>query len=129
MVITELTKELIEAGKKLIEELDSAKINVKAALWIYSQDTESWKLIIAIPGIDETGPRSAYRKIQQILTKTENLDELSLEDIVIVSPKKFDLLSFLRSVFKTGKKVSHIRLSNVIINGILIPDLLIYRLL
>jgi hypothetical protein len=46
MVETGLTRELIDAGAKLVEKLDERGLAPDAAFWLYSPEEEAWKLLL-----------------------------------------------------------------------------------
>ncbi len=127
MVGTTLVKEWIEAGKRLTEALDKAKLQVVASLWFYDPDSDGWRLIIASPLVDQEGPLEAYRAIQKVLGALDQKD-LSLSDISVVSPNH-DLVKLLRNAIHTGKDISEIRFARNRINDQFIEDSYIYRLL
>ena len=127
MVINTLTDELIKEGVNLLEKLDTLGINVNAAFWIFSPDTEYWKLMISFPGIEVKGPKAMYSKVQKALSKITKRHAVSLDDIVLVKLNA-PILQLLRMAIRTGPGIHGIRFSNNVINGQLIADAYIYRL-
>ena len=117
----------MEAGKALLKKLDEVKFKVKAALWLYMPDPEEWRLVLASPSIDTDGPKRAYETVQSQLQGIGQKDILSLQNISLVSPRD-KLIKALKSVIKTGKEISHIRLTRNVINGLFLEDAYIYRL-
>ena len=117
----------MEAGKALLKRLDEVKFKVKAALWLYMPDPEEWRLVLASPSIDTDGPKKAYEKVQSELQESDGRSELSLQNISLVSPHD-KLIKALKTTIKTGKEMSHIRLTRNVINGLFIEDAYIYRL-
>jgi len=128
MVAITLTEKLIEGGKCLIEELDTSGIKVNGALWIFFQEEGFWKLMLSFPDVDKSGPKSAYSKVQKALSKLTKKDGLSLDDIAIAKSSS-PLLHLLKKVVHTGTGISGIRFSNNVVNGQLIADAYIYRLI
>lgn len=127
MVRTTLVKGWIEAGKKLTEALDEAKVQLVASLWFFDPDTNEWRLIIASPLVDKKGPLEAYRAIQKVLDGLQQ-EELSLSDISAVSPNH-DIVKLLRLAMKTSGGISGIRFTRNRINDQFIEDSYIYRLM
>jgi len=128
---TALVGKDIEIGKKIIEALDNAKFDVRAALWFYLSDSDRWRFIVASPIVDKKGPKKAYEAIQSILNKSlPELPEsgISLNDISVVSPKD-ELIRLLRSAIRTNHKITSIRFRQSTINNIFIDDVYIYRML
>lgn len=118
----------MKAGEALLKKLDEDKFKVRAALWLYMPDPEEWRLVLALPDIDADGPKKAYEKVQSELQELDGRSELSLENISLVSPRD-KLIKALRTIIKTGKEISHIRLSKNVINNVFIEDAYIYRLI
>ncbi|MBN2024575.1 MAG: hypothetical protein JW809_17480 [Pirellulales bacterium] len=116
----------IELGAELIRRLDRADFGVHAALWLFRTEEEQWRLMIATPRFDEEGPKRAYRRLQRVLRTSKPSLELSLLQIGLVSPED-PLIKTLGLAVKTGDGISQIRFSRNTINGVYIPDALIYR--
>ena len=116
----------INEGKKLIEAIDEAGITLQAALWFYLSESDEWRFMIALPVIDQTGPKKTYKIIQSILSKMEPLG-ISLKDISIVSPNH-NLIKVLKMVISTGPGIQGIRMKRNMVNNIFIEDIYIYRI-
>lgn len=128
MVDKTLTKEMIAAGKRLLEILDEERINPAAALWFYYPEYERWKLLIAEYEVGSTGSMDLYRQIREVLeTRKDELSDLQLFDVVLVKPDE-PLLRLLRKATKTSAGVSGMRLRNNVVNGTVIEDSYVYRL-
>jgi hypothetical protein len=123
-----LTQDMIDAGRKLIEDLDKAELSIRAALWLYLSETNVWRMIFAMPEVRIDGPRKVYKKVQMVLKKTpDDQLKIALRDISVVDD--FDpLIKLLKSALKTGSGISGVRFSSNTINGHLIKDAYIYRL-
>ncbi len=82
MVKETLTKEMIEAGADLTHRLDEAHLRVSASLWLYTPDSNLWRLIIASPAVRKDGPKKVYQKIQSVLPKiSDNVSTIPLKDM------------------------------------------------
>ena len=127
MVASTLTEEQIKAGEALIKAGDTSDLRIDSAFWFYFQDQETWKLMLSVKGVETTGPKSIYNKLQKLITKTIIAEQLTLSEVALVKPKA-PLLSLLRTAIKTGPGISGIRFTGNVINGQLIPDAYIYRL-
>ncbi|MCX6149325.1 MAG: hypothetical protein NTX22_02235 [Ignavibacteriales bacterium] len=128
MVKNNISTEMVNEGISLIKKLDSLEMQPEAALWFYDVDKNSWKFIIAEKNLKKEGPKSLYKKIQILLLNSPNeFPIISLSDIVLLDEKE-QLISLLRSAYRTGKGISNIRFSQNVINGTMIEDALIYRL-
>lgn len=116
----------MEAGERLVRDLDKSGLTVTAALWFYMSDSDEWRLILAMPVVDEKGPRVAYEQVQAQL-KSLSQYELSLQNISVVSPGD-DLIKLLGAAINTGSDIAHMRFTRNIINGVFIEDAYVYRL-
>jgi hypothetical protein len=121
-----LVTELIEDGKRLIEALDAAKFDVRAALWFYFSDANEWRLIIASPFVDNSGPMKAFEVIQKEIGKISPTLGIRLRNIVVVSPQD-RLIKLMKIAIGTGPGISGIRFTQNVINNVLIEDAFIYR--
>ena len=129
MVTKDISKESIESGKILLEELDKAEIKVDAAFWFFFSDSSSWKLVFSLPQEIKKGPKKAYSVIQKVYSKIGNkLPGLSINDVVL-SNIADPLIKILKVMIHTGPEISEIRLTQNMINGTFIEDAVMYRLL
>ena len=83
MVEANLTKELIDAGAKLVEKLDKRGLSPDAAFWLYSPEEQTWKLVLVEVKLAKRGPKAAYAEIQKILASEKDLGNLRLDDLVL----------------------------------------------
>lgn len=128
MVAMTLTKEMIDAGSALVRMLDERGIQPNAAFWFYFSDISQWKLVLAEVSLGAEGPRQIYKNIQETIHANKaDLDELSLEDITLAKPDA-PIVALLRMAIRTGPGISGIRFSNNVINGTVIEDAYIYRI-
>ena len=128
MVNMSLSRTQIEAGAELIRRADAGGVNVKAAMWIRSEDQPEWRLLFAISGLKKSGPRAMYTRLQFFLKKKPPIDGVTLSDIVVEEPSS-TVLQNMRMLFRTGPGISAIQLSNNMMNGERLPDAYMYRLL
>ena len=91
-----LTKEMIDAGANVLHHLNKAKFDVQAALWIYRLESNSWRLVFALPEVEKDGPLKSYTKIRRVLSQIpDNQPRLTLSDIK-VSKTNHGLITALR---------------------------------
>jgi hypothetical protein len=129
MVETHLTNEMIDIGAAFVRKLDEHGLRPDAAFWFYFSEEPKWKLIIAQANIGTEGPKKIYQKIQKILADyPEEISGLSLDDVTLSRPDA-PLISLLRVAIRTGPGISGIRFKNNAINGTLIEDAYIYRII
>lgn len=128
MVATTLTDELIEDGESILVKIDESEMKVDAALWFYFQDDQMWKLMLSVKGVDREGPRKMYGQVQKLMAKKPRAKDLTLDDVTLLNPDA-PLLQLMRTAVKTGPGISGIRFTGNAIDGQLIPDAYIYRLM
>ena len=117
---------MVNTGRELIEQLDNKNLSINSALWLYSSDSDSWKLLIASPLVRHKGPRHLYKLIQSALLRFQRRP-ISLSDISVLDDKN-KMISNLKSAVHTGQGLANIRFTHNFVNGILIEDAYIYRL-
>jgi len=128
MVKGPLVDRLTASGRRLVELLDKARVNLRSALWLYRPESEDWVLVLALPEVASQGPRAAYRRIERVFSSDRaELAPLKLDDVMVVMPTD-PLLQLLGHTIQTGPSISEIRFSQNRIGDTLIEDALIYRL-
>ena len=129
MVGPDLRHERIKSGAALLEQLDSAGVRVDMALWHYSSQRENWRLILSLPKLARKAPLRAYEAIQNAYNRipAEQRD-LDLTDITL-SPAYHELLKRLRVARRKGELRQGIRISHHGLQGMLIEDAYIYRVI
>jgi hypothetical protein len=138
VVVTDaLTPEMVEAGADLLRQLDQANLPVKAAFWMHREESASWRLMLALPGVKTTGSGKYYSAILKILNAVKVIDcisqeklltpQVSLQNITVMDADD-PLISVLKSAFNTGDEIATLRVPPLVLKGVPIDDLLIYRL-
>jgi hypothetical protein len=117
---------MIGAGGALVRKLDERGLQPDDAFWLYSSDTQEWKLVIAEVKFGKQGPRETYRQIQNAIAALDN-EPISLDSVALARPDA-PMVSLLRSAVRTGPGINGIRFTNNVINGTVIEDAYIYRL-
>jgi hypothetical protein len=126
MVAVALTDEMIGAGGALVRKLDERGLRPDDAFWLYSSDTERWKLVIAEVRFGKQGPRETYKQIQNAIAALDN-EPIALASVTLARPDA-PLVASLRSAVRTRPGIDGIRVTNDVINGLVIEDAYIYRL-
>ena len=118
-----------EAGDRITRAIDAADLDLQAALWFYSPDSNGWRLLISTPLVDTEGPKKVYSKIQKTIGNIleQYQDNISLQDISLISPSH-NLIATLRSAVTTGGNIGNIRFTGNVINNVLVEDALIYKI-
>ena len=126
MVTAILSSEMIEFGRRVIEQLDSDGIRIDAAFWFLLSEQETWKLMLSGPELTAKGPHAAYKAVQESLS---NIPEPTVTlDAVAILKSDSPLIGLLRAGIRTGPGISGIRFSKNVVAGNLIEDAYIYRL-
>lgn len=128
MVKEQLTPEMIQLGKLLIERLDKTSLMVQSALWFYIEESEKWRFIIASPQVKKQGPKKVYQQIQKEITSVKSDNKISLKDISVIE-EDHSLIKLMSLAVGTTENISEIRFSRNTVNGHFIEDALIYRLI
>ena len=116
----------IDAGKRLLQALDIAKIKVDAAFWFYREASEDWRLYIATPLVQELGPRMAYSKVLDVL-REERIQDLDFWKLSVVDVTD-NLVTVLRLAVSTDAGISDISVNGNSVNGVYIRAAHIYRM-
>ncbi|MBI1749191.1 MAG: hypothetical protein HY234_05140 [Acidobacteria bacterium] len=122
-----LREEKISAGRKLIELLDTDGIDVVAAYWLFREESNDWRLVLATSLVDSEGPRKTYSRIQVMLdARPDEFPWLNLRNITVVSPED-SFVRVLRTAIRTDRGLHSIRFSRSRINDVFVEDAYIYR--
>jgi len=128
MVKPDLTTEMIDAGRQLLELMDRQSFPAPACFWFYFPESDRWRFVIASPDVRVHGPHAAYRKIEALARKVPNAAELFAPGDLTVVKDNDPLVLLLRKAIATGPGISGIRFTANAINGTFIDDAYIYRL-
>ena len=116
----------IEAGKVLLQELDSKQFNITTAMWFFYPDIKEWKLLLYSPQFEKKEPTHLYTEISKIITGLgEKVSSISLEMTKLVL-KTDPLLKMFKGIIR-AEGISTIRMTSNYFNGIYVEDALIYR--
>ena len=128
LVGNQLTADMIKSGGLIVTALDKLNLIVKGAFWLLLPDQHVWRLVIASPEVRRAGPKAVYRKVVSALHRLPSeASPVGTKDISVVEDKD-PLVVLLRSMISTGPGVSGIRFSKNVINGQLIEDAYLYRM-
>ena len=73
----------IDEGRRFLELLSEAKIKVQAALWQWSESSGEWQFLIVTPLVEKLGLKEAYRRLDDILSTTENRPAIDLLNVYL----------------------------------------------
>ena len=127
-MVEEILVEQREAGLRLVKSLREAGIKIKAAFWSFSTEDQGWKLVIATPSYDEFGPLITYDRIQKVLEKNPEIENLiRLHDIRATSNKN-RVIKELHHKLGSLKSPLEASVSLTGFSGDLIEDVYVYQL-
>ena len=116
----------VEQGKTTLSALDAAGLDVRAAYWIFDDDSQTWRFTLAEPTVDVKGTHALYESMARALGGRP--DALPLREVYVVSPDD-RLVSLVRMAIATpGNAVSGITFTGNVVKGNRIPDMFIYRM-
>lgn len=122
------SEQMLLAGEALIKRLDETDAKVQAAFWILDAEDKTWKLTIVSPLVESDGPKSYYRRINDINESAKPDEEvIALHDISVSDTHNRIVEAIKRSAFGSGL-LGNNRLGRNNIGGIYIEDMYLYRL-
>lgn len=124
--VATLTESDLSFGKKITEQLKTAKFSFKGTLWLYDEEADDWQLIVASDLVDTKGPRDTYLELAKAIANVSGSDFQRLR-ITVVSPKS-TLFAALRSVFAAAANVEGARLQNTTVGGVWVSDAYLYEI-
>jgi hypothetical protein len=123
MVKTPLVEELKPAGQQLLQMLDP-HLDIRAAFWIFREEFNSWRLIIASPLVDEVGAPAVYMKIHPFWTK---IDEFEGSEITVTGLND-PLVRLVSKAVGKREGTKGKRFGPHVVDGTYIEDSYIYRM-
>jgi hypothetical protein len=89
LVMMALTPEKIAGGEALLRRLDQEGISVVSAFWLFREEPNDWKLMLAMPRADDDWPL-LHRKIRSLLEEM-GVGGMKVSDVAIVEPRHRDV--------------------------------------
>jgi hypothetical protein len=109
-----LVENLLEDGRKLVEELSRHGFDVAAALWLKASEDGKWYFYIVSPLVDSEGITSAYRRLHPLVwarPQPSGIDPLKIGLLGPSNPIARDVLAILGRI--PGPRVSPFRWSGI----------------
>ncbi len=122
------SQEMLLAGESLIKRLDEIDSKVQAAFWILDAEDKTWKLTIVSPLVESEGPKSYYRRIDNI-NESAKADEyvIALHDINVSDTDNRIVKAMKRSML--GNSIlGNNRFGRNTLGGVYIEDMYLYRM-
>ncbi len=100
VVKEQLTPDMIAAGDELTKRLRSDRdFYLVCSLWLYTSESNDWKLVVATPIAESPGPIHVYQRIQGIIGEDWPAHlEIHLYTISVLRPNH----SFVRALRSLG---------------------------
>lgn len=116
----------VAGGQDFVRLLDQAGLTPQAALWVYKEETDSWRFWLAPPPhADERA--SYYKAVAAVLASPEGkATRVEFGDVQVV-PAKDDVLRGLADTVSAAK-IAAIKVGAAVVNGIYHPESIIIRL-
>jgi hypothetical protein len=119
---TSLVSDLIEDGRRVVEQLPRDGFEVTAAFWLKEADSGRWYFYVVSPAYETEGPFAAYMRLHATIRRL-NLDWLDLLEVKLIGPTNpiaRDVLAIQQRA--VGAKVKPLRwegtqLGNVSVDG------------
>ncbi len=129
LVKESISRDMISAGERLARHLSDSDIPIDALLWLYTPESNEWRFLVASPEVKTNGPKKVYEKVRSKLEQMPGTDGqgVAWSDIGVVDSTD-PIISLLRRAVTTGQAISGIRFSRNVVNGVLIEDAYIYKL-
>ncbi len=122
VVKDQLTSEMLDAGRALVKELVGVNLSLVCALWLYSSESNRWRLMIATPAADSDGPNKVYSILQEVLASNALRGfKLRLRDIAVASPNT-PLVEALRLTVKIPEGSADFRFTRSRANDVYVED-------
>jgi hypothetical protein len=115
-----------ETGLAFVDALDSADLRVSVALWLYADEYQDWRFVLASTRLDVAAPSQAYRLVHDALTAAG----ISLERTppLLILKMSDPMIRALRRMFSKAKSVEGMRLGGQMIGDRFVADAFVYRI-
>ena len=118
----------LQEGQRLIDALNLAGLATDSALWIYSSDSASWRLMLTSEICDREGTLKAYREILTVFRDVQPELKIDWTSLIAVSPHHELIEGLRQSQMLWNLNLSGRRLTNNMVNMMLVEDGYIYQI-
>ena len=126
MVKTALVATEWELGKKMLAALDDADLSITVAMWLYPQEYEDWRFVLAARTLDAAGAFGGSRLVHNALEAAGIPYALTPPLMILRMNDPF--IKALRRIFGKTKSVEGMRLGLQTIGDRYVEDGLVYRI-
>lgn len=113
-------------GLEVVRALESGKLKIRAALWLYATEYENWRMFVSAREFDELKPLAAYHYLGELLIAAG----LPPEDTpsIVILPVTDPFIKGLRRRFGKTKSAEGKRLGKQMIGDRFVEDAFVYRI-
>jgi len=126
MATPTLVDRRIDHGARLLAALDIAGVPIESAFWLFTEEWDEWRLVLATPLYSQAGPSDAYRRIQEVHRADEEIS-FRLDSVTAVAPDDRRVQA-VRSIFRTVPPNFGPRLEDRFVRGREVENAYIYRI-
>jgi hypothetical protein len=121
-----LTDEMISAGHALVEEVRKSNLQIVAAFWLYYDEAERWRLVLASKRFNNEGPLALYRELDKLIYDKDRQEVfgIRLENTTFVDASD-ELVRALASANQLGM-IAGKRLPRSYFSGQYVEDIYVY---
>lgn len=125
MAKTSLVNVEMGHGASLVERIVQEGVPLEAAFWLYHEDFDGYRLMLATPIVDEDGRLAAYQRILPIVRSFDKPLSIEPTDVSVLSPAD-PFVRNLKRAFSTGGTIGGMRVTRSVAYGDYIEDAYIY---
>jgi hypothetical protein len=126
MVTGPLVDRYVDAGRRFVSYLDAEGVEAPTALWLFRNDRDSWKLILAVPQAENELRQAVHRVLEVFRRHEAALAPLRSDDIAVKSPSD-RLMRALRERVQDASTAAEVRVTGSPVGGVWVEDALLYR--
>ncbi len=122
-----LVDNLIEDGRKLVEELPQRGFDVAAAFWIKNTEDGRWRYYVVSPVVDTAGVIQAYRQLQPVIRAMPQPFGISPLEVTVIGPSDPIARDVLAAIQRTpGPRSSPIRWGGIYLGNVSVEGAYLY---
>ncbi len=116
----------VEMGRRILQSLDEAGLDIRVALWTYLAEYEDWRFTVSSRKFDELDIRKAFGLMHEAL----DVAGISLEETptLLILRMSDPFIKTLRKIFGKTKSVEGMRLGLQSIGNRFLEDAYVYRI-
>ena len=110
-----------------MQRLEQDGMKIQTALWLFTEETGRWRLVLASPQVRTGGPLALYRMVSKQLARMGDPEYLPVYRVAIVDPKSSEVPLPAGSV-GSGRRLAGQRVTDDWIGDVRVDDAYVYRL-